>query len=150
MHDHAIEILLIEDNPDDEELTMLALEEHHLSNRIKVLRDGAEAMDYLSQCCNSAAENAACLKLKLIMLDLKLPKVSGLEILKFLKANPDTRAIPVVVLTSSREDRDIIESYDLGVNSYIIKPVTFEQLVQSIRQIGMYWVLLNQPPAANH
>ncbi len=150
MHNQSVEILLIEDNPDDEELALLALEEYRPSNRIKVLRDGAEALDYLSRSCEPAGPNFTQFKPKLILLDLKLPKVSGLEVLRFIKGNAITRTIPVVVLTSSREDRDIIESYDLGVNSYIVKPVTFEQLVEAVRQIGMYWLLLNQPPAAGH
>ncbi|MBY0268311.1 MAG: response regulator [Burkholderiales bacterium] len=146
----AIELLLIEDNPDDEELALLALGKHNPAHAIHVIRDGAEALEFLTRCSENRSDNPAGGRPKLILLDLKLPKVGGLEILKFIKGHPALRSIPVVVLTSSREDRDIIESYALGVNSYIVKPVTFEQLVDSVRQIGLYWLLLNQtPPPGN-
>ena len=141
----TLELLLIEDNPDDEELALIAFKRHNMANRIHVIRDGAEALDYLVQCSEKRTDEPAAGRPKLILLDLKLPKVSGLEILKFIKEHPALRNIPVVVLTSSREDRDIVESYQLGVNSYIVKPVTFDQVIESVRQIGFYWLLLNQP-----
>ena len=152
MNKKTIELLLIEDNPDDEELALLAMRKHNLANEVHVLRDGAEALEFLTRCGEQPPGDPACSKPKLILLDLKLPKVSGLEILRFIKEHPALRTIPVVVLTSSREDRDIIESYELGVNSYIVKPVTFEQVVESVRQIGLYWLLLNRtpPPGDGH
>ncbi|MGV3626488.1 MAG: response regulator [Betaproteobacteria bacterium] len=146
MNKKTIELLLIEDNPDDEELALLAMRRHKLANNIHVIRDGAEAIEFLTRCSEQPPGDPACSKPKLILLDLKLPKVSGLEILRFIKGEPALRTIPVVVLTSSREDRDIVESYQLGVNSYIVKPVTFEQVIESVRQIGLYWLLLNQAP----
>ncbi len=145
MIENSVEILLVEDNPNDVELTMRAFKKNNLTNRIHVVRDGAEALEYIF--CNGAyatrkVEHAP----KVILLDLKLPKVDGLEVLRQVKADPRTRTIPVVVLTSSREERDIVESYQLGVNSYIVKPVDFEQFIEAVRQLGLYWMLLNQPP----
>jgi len=140
--DNYLEILLVEDNPDDVELALYALKANHLVNRIHVLRDGAEAVEWLF----GSGEEAATPKPKVILLDLKLPKVDGLEILRRLKSDSRTRLIPVVMLTSSREERDIVASYDLGVNSYIVKPVDFEQFVDAVQQLGLYWALLNQPP----
>jgi CheY-like chemotaxis protein len=137
----AVDIILVEDNPDDEELALLALQQNHLGNNITVLRDGAEAVEYL------LGENRLRSQPRLILLDLKLPKIDGLEVLRRLKADPRTRSIPVVMLTSSREERDLVESYRLGVNSYIVKPVDFDQFTQSVRQIGMYWLVLNEPPS---
>ena len=139
MSKDAVEILLVQDNPDDEELAITALKRNNLANAIDVARDGEEALEYLKRCGDGPP--------KVILLDLKLPKVSGLEVLKFIKGNPVTRTIPVVVLTSSREDRDIVESYQLGVNSYIVKPVTFGQFNDSVQRIGMYWLLLNETNA---
>lgn len=150
MNEKTIELLLIEDNPDDEELALLAIRKYKLANGIHVIRDGAEALEFLTHCSEQRSENPAGSKPKLILLDLKLPKVSGLEILKFVKGHPAMCSIPVVVLTSSREDRDIVESYQLGVNSYIVKPVTFEQVIESVRQIGLYWLLLNQAPGSSN
>lgn len=144
MNETNVELLLIEDNPDDEELALLAIRKHKLANAIHVIRDGAEALEFLTRCSEQRSRDPAGSKPKLILLDLKLPKVSGLEILKFVKGHPAMRNIPVVVLTSSREDRDIVESYQLGVNSYIVKPVSFEQVIESVRQIGLYWLLLNK------
>ena len=145
MTNHVVEILLVEDNPDDEELTLHALKKVNLVNRINVVRDGAEALDFIF-CTGTCAQRLIENMPKLIFLDLKLPKVDGLEVLQRIKADPRTRMIPVVMLTSSREERDIVESYQMGVNSYIVKPVDFEQFVQSIGQVGLYWALINEPP----
>ena len=145
MTENAIEILLVEDNPDDVELTLHALKEQNITNHIEVVRDGAEALDFIfctGQYEHRSMENAP----KLILLDLKLPRVDGLEVLEKIKSDPRTKAIPVVILTSSREERDIVESYKLGVNSYITKPVDFEQFSEAVRQLGLYWLLLNEPP----
>ncbi len=143
---NSIEVLLVEDNPNDVELTLHAFKKNHLSNRIHVVRDGAEALEFLF-CTGAYASRHIENSPKVILLDLKLPKVDGLEVLRRLKADARTRSIPVVVLTSSREERDIVESYQLGVNSYIVKPVDFEQFSEAVRQLGLYWLLLNQPPA---
>lgn len=131
-----VEILLVEDNPSDVELTMRALSKHNLTNRVHVVRDGAEAMDYLRDMGRP----------KVVLLDLKLPKVSGLEVLKRIKSDDGTKTIPVVVLTSSQEEPDIAEAYRLGANSYIVKPVDFEDFVRAVSDAGLYWLLLNQPP----
>lgn len=146
--DNFIEILLVEDNPNDVELTLHAFKRHNLSNRIQVVRDGAEALDFLF-CTGSYADRRIEDSPKLILLDLKLPKVDGLEVLQQIKSDPRTRALPVVILTSSSEERDIVESYRLGVNSYITKPVDFDQFIEAARQLGMYWLLLNQLPKKN-
>jgi CheY-like chemotaxis protein len=140
-----VEILLVEDNPHDLELTMHALRQYQLANRIHVARDGVEALDFLFCRGPFAGRNIADTP-KVVLLDLKLPLVDGMEVLRQIKANPDTQAIPIVVLTSSREERDIVETYQLGVNSYIVKPVDFGQFTDAVRQIGLYWVLLNEPP----
>ncbi len=142
--DELIEILLVEDNPSDLQLTLHALERNKLANRIHVVRDGVEALDFLFS-TGSYAERMPR-NPRVVLLDLKLPRIDGLEVLRRMKEEPRTRTIPVVVLTSSREERDIIESYQLGVNSYIVKPVDFEQFAESVRQLGLYWALLNQPP----
>ncbi|MBN1954537.1 MAG: response regulator [Anaerolineae bacterium] len=139
-----VEILLVEDNPYDEELTMHAFQEYNLTNRIEVVRDGAEALDFIF-CRGAYAHRSIQNAPKLILLDLKLPKVDGLEVLEQVKSDPRTRGIPIVVLTSSKEERDIVESYRLGVNSYITKPVDFEQFTHAVQQLGLYWLLLNQP-----
>ena len=138
MTENRVEILIVEDNPNDLELALHALKKNNLTNPIHVARDGAEALDFLFG-------PGAGLKPKVILLDLKLPKVDGMEVLKRIKSDPRTQMIPVVVLTSSREERDIIDSYRLGVNSYITKPVDFEQFAEVVRQLGLYWLLLNQP-----
>jgi two-component system response regulator len=145
MIEDPIEILLIEDNPNDAELAVYALKKNNITNRIKVMRDGAEALEYIFG-SGSYAERDTSSPPKVILLDLKLPKVDGVEVLRRIKSDVHTRSIPVVVLTTSREERDIVESYRLGVNSYITKPVDFEQFAQAVRQLGLYWLLLNQPP----
>jgi CheY-like chemotaxis protein len=136
-----VEILLVEDNPNDVELALHALRKNNLTNRIEVVRDGEEALDFVF------GKGVDSNRPKVILLDLKLPKVDGLEVLKRLKSDPRTRSIPVVMLTSSREECDIVKSYELGVNSYIVKPVDFEQFTEAVRQLGLYWLLMNQPPA---
>ena len=136
-------ILLVEDNPDDVELTLLAFEEHNLTNEIIVARDGEEALDILFQ---RPKDIAGQQRPDLILLDLNLPKVDGLEVLRQVRSHPETQLIPVVVLTSSREENNIAESYRRGVNSYLRKPVDFEKFVAVVRQLGLYWLLLNEPP----
>jgi two-component system response regulator len=145
MLENVIEILLAEDNPSDERLTLHALNRYNLTNKIHVVRDGAEALDFIF-CTGAYAQRDITQPPKVILLDLKLPLVNGLEVLQRMKADSRTRLIPVVVLTSSREERDIVDSYRLGVNSYITKPVDFEQFTEAVRTLGMYWVLLNQAP----
>ena len=147
MIENGVEILLVEDNPNDVELTLHAFKKHNLANHIKVVRDGAEALDYLFATGVFAGRDINHHP-KVILLDLKLPKVDGMEVLRRIKADARTKLIPVVVLTSSREESDLVESYKLGVNSYIRKPVDFEQFTESVRTIGMYWLLLNEPPVA--
>ena len=145
MPERHVEILLVEDNPDDVELTLHAFRKHNLANRVHVVRDGAEALDFLF-CTGAYRDRRIEDSPHVVLLDLKLPKVDGLEVLRRMKEDPRNRMIPVVVLTSSREDRDIMESYQLGVNSYIVKPVNFEQFTEAVRQLGLYWLLMNQPP----
>jgi two-component system response regulator len=139
-----IEILLVEDNPDDVELALYAFRRSQVTNRIQVVRDGEEALEYLFR--TGAYADRANIVPRLVLLDLKLPKITGLEVLKRVRADPELRTLPVVVMTSSREDRDLTESYQLGVNSYILKPVDFAQFADVVEQLGMYWVILNQPP----
>jgi len=146
MTEEPVEILLVEDNPNDLELTLHALRKHRLANSISVARDGAEALDFLF-CTGEHAHRAPAGPPKLILLDLKLPKLSGLQVLRRVREDPRTANVPIVVLTSSSEDRDIAEAYRLGVNSYIVKPVDFEQFSKAAEQLGMYWLLLNKRPA---
>jgi CheY-like chemotaxis protein len=141
-----IEILYIEDNPNDIELTLHAFKKNHLANDILIARDGEEALDLLFGKARSGDGDLYNIP-RVILLDLKLPKVDGLEVLKTVKSDPRTKAIPVVVLTSSREEKDIIESYRLGVNSYIVKPVDFEKFLEAVKTLGLYWLLINQPPS---
>jgi CheY-like chemotaxis protein len=143
---NPVEILLVEDNPQDLELALRALQLAKIGNRIHIARDGAEALDFVFGEGAHAGRNVKDIP-KLILLDLKLPKVDGLEVLRRIKGDKRTRKIPVVVLTSSKEQRDVVESYDLGVNSYIVKPVDFEQFAAAVKDLGMYWLLLNHPPA---
>ncbi len=142
---NAIELLLVEDNPQDLELALRALKKANFVNQIQVARDGAEALDYIFCEGEHAGRQIADVP-KVILLDLKLPRIDGLEVLQRLKADARTRSIPVVVLTSSKEQRDVVESYHLGVNSYIVKPVNFEGFAEAVRTLGLYWLLLNQPP----
>ena len=146
MSSEIVEILLVEDNPSDMELTLHVLTRNKLANHIEVVRDGAEALEFIF-CTGKYADRKMENGPKVILLDLKLPKVDGLEVLRRVKADPRTKRIPVVVLTSSREERDIVESYQLGVNSYITKPVDFDQFTEAVRHLGYYWLLLNQPPS---
>ncbi len=138
-------ILLVEDNPDDEELTLMALREGQIANEVVVVRDGVAALDYLFASGPYADRDPARLP-ALILLDLKLPKLNGLEVLERMRADPRTRLIPVVVLTSSTEEEDIVASYNLGANSYVRKPVEFHRFADAVRQVGIYWLLINQPP----
>ncbi|MEQ8415453.1 MAG: response regulator [Imperialibacter sp.] len=141
--DNIVEILLVEDNKHDAELTMLALKDANLFNNVVWLKDGKEALDFLfgnGQYKDRDINHHP----KVILLDLKMPKVDGLEVLKEIRAHENTRKIPVVVLTSSKEDKDIIRSYELGVNSFIVKPVDFDQFTQCVKEIGYYWALINQ------
>jgi two-component system response regulator len=144
MPDSAVEILLVEDNPDDVKLTLHAFKKFNLSNRVAVVRDGAEALEFLYGTGRYADRSAAHIP-KLVLLDLKLPLVDGFEVLKRIKGDPDMKSLPVVIMTSSKEERDVVEGYALGVNSYIVKPVDFEQFTEAVRQLGFYWLLLNQP-----
>jgi len=137
-------ILLAEDNPHDVELTLAALEEHHLANEVVIARDGAEALDYLYRRGKYSDRPAGVPAVA--FLDLKMPKVDGLEVLRTVKADPDLRNIPVVMLTSSREEQDLLKSYNLGVNAYVVKPVDFQQFVETVSQLGFFWAILNEPP----
>ncbi len=141
----AIDILLVEDNPDDLEMTLHALRKGHVANRVQVARDGAEALDSLFR-TGAFTDRPLDERPKMILLDLKLPKVDGKEVLRRIKADPRTSTIPVVILTSSNEQVDVLQSYALGVNSFIVKPVSFELFVKAVQELGVYWLLLNQPP----
>jgi CheY-like chemotaxis protein len=137
-------ILLAEDNDRDLELTLAALEEHNLANEVVVARDGAEALDYL-HCRGKFAGHANGLPV-VVLLDLKMPKVDGLEVLSAMRADPQFKSVPVVMITSSREEQDMIRSYELGVNAYVVKPVDFQKFVESIKQVGFFWAIINEPP----
>jgi CheY-like chemotaxis protein len=137
-------ILLVEDDPYDVELTLSALSENHLTNEIVVARDGAEALDYLYRRGTYQSREAG--NPAVILLDLKLPKVDGLEVLKRIKAAPDLKTVPVVMLTSSREEQDLVESYNSGSNAYVVKPVGFQDFVEAVREVGLFWTVINQPP----
>src|SRR5690348_14873985 len=144
---NEVEILLVEDNTADAELTLHALKQNGLVNRIHTVRDGAEALDFLF-CRGKYADREFGHAPKVVLLDIKLPKVDGIEVLRAVKADPRTRNIPVVILTSSREDRDRLNGYALGVNSYLQKPVDFDSFREMVRQLGMYWMVVNVPPPA--
>jgi CheY-like chemotaxis protein len=145
MQENKIEIILVEDNPTDVEMTLTALKARNLANKVRVLRDGAEALDYIMNHvdCRPGMEPHCP---KVILLDLKLPKVDGLEVLKRIRSEERTKSVPVVILTSSNEERDRIASYQLGVNSYVVKPVNFDDFARAVAEIGCYWVLMNTPP----
>ena len=144
-NESIVEILLVEDNPDDEILTLRALKKKHISNNIHVVRDGEEAINFLF--CKGEYKNRTCIKNpKVILLDIKLPKIDGIEVLRKIRENDKTKMIPVVILTSSKEEQDRINSYKLGVNSYIVKPVNFDNFVEAISTLGFYWLILNESP----
>jgi CheY-like chemotaxis protein len=145
MSQKPIDILLVDDNPDDIDLALYALRRNQLANHIHVVHDGVEALDFLF--CKGEYANRSCSQNpKLVLLDIKMPKINGLEVLKEIRSDERTAGIPVVILTTSKEERDLIESYRLGVNSYIVKPVDFEQFSDAVRQLGFYWLLLNERP----
>ena len=137
-------ILLVEDDPKDVELTLTALEEYNLANEVVVVRDGEEALDYLY--CRGSFKARNKENPAVMLLDLKLPKVDGLEVLKTVRSNGKLKFIPVVVLTSSREERDMVSSYQLGVNAYVVKPVDFHEFVNAIKELGVFWAVINEPP----
>ena len=142
---HEVEILLVEDSLEDAELTIRALRHSKLANNIQVAEDGVEALDFLF-CRGSHKDRTFSHPPKLVLLDLKLPKIDGLEVLRAIRADPRTKSIPVVILTSSKEQKDVITGYNLGVSAYVQKPVDFKQFSEAVRQIGMFWMLINQPP----
>ena len=142
-----VEILLVEDSESDLQLALRALKKANVTNRIEVARDGEEALDFML--ARGAHAGRPIENPRLVLLDLKLPKVDGLEVLRTLKADARTRCVPIVILTSSKEQRDIVESYDLGVNSYIVKPVDFEGFMNAVAELGLYWMLLNQAPSCD-
>ncbi|MBW8334484.1 MAG: response regulator [Prolixibacteraceae bacterium] len=142
---NAVEILIVEDNPQDAELTVRALKKQNLANQIYIVEDGAEALDFIF-CKGKYAERDFANPPKVVFLDLKLPKISGLEVLQEIKSNPLTKSLPVVVVSSSREDPDIKKAYELGVNSYVVKPVNFEDFLSAMTHTGLYWLLVNEAP----
>ena len=137
-------ILLAEDNENDVELTLAALNEHHLANEVVIARDGAEALDYLLR--RGAFERRAPGNPAVTLLDIKMPRMDGIELLRHMKSEPDLRSVPVVMLTSSREERDIVESYRLGVSAYVVKPVAFHEFIDAVKTLGLFWAVLNHPP----
>lgn len=137
-------ILLVEDNPRDLELTLVALSKSNLANEVVVVRDGAEALAYLG--CTGQYKDRPKGNPAVVLLDLKLPKVDGMQVLEAIKSSEDLRSIPVVVLTSSREERDLLQSYKLGVNAYVVKPVNFHEFIEAVRDLGVFWAVLNEPP----
>ena len=139
-------ILLVEDDPNDVELTLSALRENHIDNEVIVARDGEEALDFLFR--RGAYESREAGEPAVVLLDLKLPKVSGMEVLERIKDDPTLRTLPVVVLTSSREEQDLVRSYDLGTNAYVVKPVDFPDFIEAVRQVGLFWAIINHPPPA--
>jgi two-component system, response regulator len=143
MDNSKVEILLVEDNPHDAEMTIRALKKVNLANRLIHLKDGAEALDFIFA-RGAFAERQIENRPKVILLDIKMPKVDGIEVLRQIKANPDTKVIPVVIMTSSKEEQDIINSYNLGVNSYVVKPVDFEGFAKAVSELGFYWLITNE------
>lgn len=139
-------ILLVEDNPDDEKLTLRAFKKSNIKNELVIARDGVEALDYLFGTGSYAGRDLSIMP-HLILLDLKLPKIDGLEVLRQLRANPRTKLLPVVILTSSKEQEDMIRGYSLGANSYVRKPIDFNQFIEAMQQLGMYWLVLNEFPS---
>lgn len=137
-------IMLVDDSPRDTELALTALKEHHLANEVVTLRDGAEALDYLFRRGEFASRPEG--EPAVVLLDLKMPKVDGMEVLREIKGHARLRLIPVVVMTSSREERDLIEAYQLGVNAYVVKPVKFHDFIEAVKQLGVFWALFNEPP----
>lgn len=149
MNSENLDILLVEDNQDDRDLALHALRREKLANNIFVARDGEEALDFIF-CRGAFAQRSFEHPPKLVLLDLKLPKVNGMEVLKQVKSDPRTKIIPVVIMTSSKEERDLVASYNLGANSYIQKPVDFEQFRETVKTVGLYWLVINQPPIAEN
>ena len=141
--DDFVEILLVEDNPNDVELTLRALKKNHLANKVLVVTDGAQALDFIFH-TGAYAGRGTDNHLKIILLDLKLPKVNGIEVIRKIKSDEKAKVIPIIVLTSSEEERDVVESYALGVNSYIVKPVDFDKFAKTVAEIGLYWLLVNK------
>ncbi len=141
---HFSRVLIAEDNANDAELTMAALAEHHLANEVVLVRDGAEALNYLQRRGSFAGRTDS--QPAVVLLDIKMPKVDGIEVLRQMKADPNLCMIPVVMLTSSREERDIIEGYRLGVNAFVVKPVGFQEFIEAVKTLGLFWAVLNEPP----
>lgn len=140
----VVDILLVEDNPNDAELALRALKKHNLANRVEWVKDGEAALDFLFH--RGAYENSVTGLPRVVLLDLRLPKIDGTEVLKQIRAHPDTHGLPVVVLTSSKEERDVVATYNLGVNSFVAKPVAFDEFSRVVADLGMYWVLVNRVP----
>ena len=147
MDPNSVDILLVEDNQNDAELTIRELTKHHMANRLYHVTDGEQGLDFIFATGGFAGKRELVNNPKLILLDIKMPKISGIQMLEKLKGDPQSKSIPVVILTSSKEDPDIKKCYELGVNSYIVKPVNFERFSDAIRNLGFYWLLLNQPPS---
>ncbi len=146
MHDSDVDVLIVEDNASDLELTLRALKEHHLCNNLAVARDGLEALDYLFGEGQFAGRRID-MQPRVVLLDLKLPLVDGIEVLRRIRADPRTHSLPVVAMTASNRERDVAETYELGINSYIVKPVDFQKFTDAMKMIGMYWLMLNRPPS---
>ncbi|MCS6243083.1 MAG: response regulator [Opitutus sp.] len=149
MNSQQVEILLVEDSPTDAELTIRSLKKRNLANHLVHVTDGQAALDFLFS-TGPYAGRPKDEQPKVVLLDLNLPKLNGIEVLRQLRANERTKLLPVVIMTSSREDRDVIESYKLGANSYVVKPVEFENFAEAVANLGLYWILLNQPPCVSH